>query len=142
MYFSKTRYIFSKTTENFSKYFKGVTFNFPLNILKKTENGNFSNLCQIKKREQDLLKKNEWVRRWWQNFRVWTNFPDFFRFRNHSKFNHMVASQNGTFVLKSVKTINSDGSQSKIEADTLQSPENKFPVVYDKILKRWLERCI
>ena len=58
---------------------RGVTFNVPLeNPQKRLKNANFRIIHQIKKWEYEPLRKNEWLRRFWQNFWVSTNFATFF----------------------------------------------------------------
>ena len=58
---------------------RGVTSNVPLEKPKKKrpKKSNFQNIHQIKKWEYEPLRKNELIRRFWQNFWVSTNFAIF-----------------------------------------------------------------
>ena len=62
----------------FSSSFQGVTNNFSLETPQnRPKNTNFLNIHQIKNWEYKTLCKNKWLRRWWQNFWVSTNFATF-----------------------------------------------------------------
>ena len=57
---------------------RGVTYNFSLETPQnRPKNTNFLNIHQIKNWEYETLCKNKWLRRWWQNFWVSTNFATF-----------------------------------------------------------------
>ena len=63
----------------FPVLFRGVTFNVPLEKPKKDQKIlTFRIFIKSKKWEYEPLRKNEWLRRFWQNFWVSTNFPTFF----------------------------------------------------------------
>ena len=71
----------------------GVTNNFPLETPQnRPKNTNFLNIHQIKNWEYETLSKNKWLRRWWQNFWVSTNFATFLIKKKYDfKYRHMGA---------------------------------------------------
>ena len=72
-------YYVQQYEDNFFQCFPGgVTYNFSLETPQnRPKNTNFLNIHQIKNWEYKTLCKNKWLRRWWQNFWVSTNFATF-----------------------------------------------------------------
>ena len=72
-------YYVQQYEDNFFQCFPGgVTHNLSLETPQnRPKNTNFLNIHQIKNWEYETLCKNKWLRRWWQNFWVSTNFATF-----------------------------------------------------------------